>query len=57
VVCEEGIAAAHDADAVAAVMAARELVVTADLGLGAGEAAVLTTDLGYGYIDENKGTS
>jgi glutamate N-acetyltransferase/amino-acid N-acetyltransferase len=57
VVCEEGIAAAHDADAVAAVMAARELVVSADLHLGSGEAAVLSTDLGYGYIDENRGTS
>jgi glutamate N-acetyltransferase/amino-acid N-acetyltransferase len=57
VVCERGIAAAHDAAAVAAVMAARDLVVSADLGLGSGEAAVLTTDLGHGYIDENMGTS
>jgi glutamate N-acetyltransferase/amino-acid N-acetyltransferase len=57
VMCEHGIAAPHDAEAVAAVMAGRELVVAADLGLGSGEAAVLTTDLGYGYIDENKGTS
>ena len=57
VVCEQGITAPHDADAVAAVMRQRELVVTADLGLGSGEADVLSTDLGYGYIDENKGTS
>jgi glutamate N-acetyltransferase/amino-acid N-acetyltransferase len=57
VMCEHGIAAPHDAEAIAAVMAGRELVVAADLGLGSGEAAVLTTDLGYGYIDENKGTS
>jgi glutamate N-acetyltransferase/amino-acid N-acetyltransferase len=57
VVCEHGIAAAHDAAAVAEVMARRELVVSADLGLGSGEAAVLTTDLGHGYIDENMGTS
>jgi len=56
-VCEQGIEAAHDAEAVAAVMRQRDLVVTADLGLGSGEAAVLSTDLGYGYIDENKGTS
>jgi glutamate N-acetyltransferase/amino-acid N-acetyltransferase len=57
VVCEHGIAAPHDAAAVAVVMAQREILVTADLGLGAGEAGVLTTDLGPGYIDENMGTS
>ncbi len=28
-----------------------------DLGLGAGSGAVLTTDLGHGYIDENRTTS
>jgi glutamate N-acetyltransferase/amino-acid N-acetyltransferase len=38
-------------------MAARELLVAADLGLGSGTATVLTCDLTHGYVDENKGTS
>ncbi len=35
----------------------REIKVTADLGLGQGQAVVTTTDLGPGYIDENMTTS
>jgi len=38
-------------------MAGRALELRCDLGLGPGAAAVLTTDLGYGYIDENRTTS
>ena len=57
VVAAKGIAVEHDADAVAAHMQQRHLRVTADLGLGDGEAFVLSNDLTYGYIDENKGTS
>ena len=35
----------------------RHVEIGCDLGLGDGPAAVLTTDLGYGYIDENRTTS
>jgi glutamate N-acetyltransferase/amino-acid N-acetyltransferase len=47
----------HDAAAVAAHMAGEYLELTCDLGVGQGAARVLTNDLTYGYIDENKGTS
>ena len=57
VVCAGGVAVAHDAAAVAAHMAGRHVEITCDLGLGSGSAAVLGTDLGYGYIDENRTTS
>jgi glutamate N-acetyltransferase/amino-acid N-acetyltransferase len=57
VVCSQGVAAAHDAAAVAAHMAGRHIEILCDLGLGSGEGAVLGTDLGYGYIDENRTTS
>jgi glutamate N-acetyltransferase/amino-acid N-acetyltransferase len=57
VVCQSGVAVAHDASAVAAHMAGRHVEIMCDLGLGTGEAAVLGTDLGYGYIDENRTTS
>ena len=56
-VCREGIAADHDAAAVAAHMAGRHVEITADLGLGEGRAAMLFTDLTPAYIDENMGTS
>jgi N-acetylglutamate synthase/N-acetylornithine aminotransferase len=38
-------------------MAGRHLEITCDLGLGAGEAVVITNDLTHAYIDENMGTS
>ena len=41
----------------AAHLAGRHVEIDCDLGLGAGEAVVLGTDLGYGYIDENRTTS
>ncbi|HKY68610.1 MAG TPA: bifunctional glutamate N-acetyltransferase/amino-acid acetyltransferase ArgJ [Acidimicrobiales bacterium] len=47
----------HDAGAVAAHLAGEHLELTCDLGVGDGAARVLTNDLTYGYIDENKGTS
>jgi glutamate N-acetyltransferase / amino-acid N-acetyltransferase len=47
----------HDAAAVAAHMAGEHLDLHCDLGVGDGAARVLTNDLTYGYIDENKGTS
>ncbi|MGO9854974.1 MAG: bifunctional glutamate N-acetyltransferase/amino-acid acetyltransferase ArgJ [Acidimicrobiales bacterium] len=54
VVCAAGVAVAHDRAAVAAHMAGRHIEIDCDLGLGPGRAAVLGTDLGYGYIDENR---
>jgi glutamate N-acetyltransferase/amino-acid N-acetyltransferase len=56
-VCLGGVALAHDAAAVATHMAGRHIEITCDLGMGAGSGAVLGTDLGYGYIDENRTTS
>jgi len=56
-VCRAGMAAAHDEVAVAAHMASRHVEISCELGLGEGHGAVLTTDLGYGYIDENRRTS
>jgi glutamate N-acetyltransferase/amino-acid N-acetyltransferase len=57
VVCAGGVAVAHDAAAVSAHMGGRHVEIVCDLGLGSGAAAVLGTDLGYGYIDENRTTS
>ena len=57
VVCAAGVAAAHDEAAVTAHLAGRYIEIVCDLGLGQGQAAVLGTDLGYGYIDENRTTS
>jgi glutamate N-acetyltransferase / amino-acid N-acetyltransferase len=57
VVCAAGTGAAHDAAAVRAHMAGRHIELVCELGLGTGSGAVLTTDLGYGYIDENRTTS
>jgi glutamate N-acetyltransferase / amino-acid N-acetyltransferase len=57
VVCADGVAATHDSGAVKAHLNGRHIELTCDLGLGNGSAAVLGTDLGYGYIDENRTTS
>jgi glutamate N-acetyltransferase/amino-acid N-acetyltransferase len=57
VVCRGGVATEHDAQALRQHMQGRAIELSCDLGLGAGKGAVLTTDLGYGYIDENRTTS
>jgi glutamate N-acetyltransferase/amino-acid N-acetyltransferase len=57
VVCREGVGVAHDQAAVAAHLDGRMIEVTVDLGAGAGQAAVLTTDLSPAYIAENMRTS
>ena len=57
VVCRASVAADHDQAAVAAHMQGREIDVVCDLGLGDGQALVLTNDLTHAYIDENMGTS
>jgi glutamate N-acetyltransferase/amino-acid N-acetyltransferase len=56
-VCRDGVACAHDADALAREMAGREIEITCDLGVAHGTATVLTTDLSHAYIDENRRTS
>jgi len=56
-VCRAGVAVEHDDKAVRDHMQGRAIELTCDLGLGAGTGAVLFTDLGYGYIDENRTTS
>ncbi len=57
VVCSEGVACAHDARALGAVMRSPVIELCADLGLGDGTATVLTNDLTHAYIDENMRTS
>jgi glutamate N-acetyltransferase / amino-acid N-acetyltransferase len=59
-VCAGGVAVDQspaDRGALAAHLAGRHVEIRCDLGLGNGAAAVLGTDLGYGYIDENRTTS
>jgi len=57
-VCAKGVAVAHDAEAVQGYLQAnRDIVITADLKLGSGQATILTADLTPGYIDENMRTS
>ncbi len=57
VVAEGGTTAPVDAAALAAYLDQEWIEVTADLGLGAGTARVLTNDLTHAYVDENMGTS
>jgi glutamate N-acetyltransferase/amino-acid N-acetyltransferase len=57
-VCDGGVAVSgYEPAVLAAVMAERQLEVVADLGLGAGEATIVTADLSHAYIDENMRTS
>jgi glutamate N-acetyltransferase / amino-acid N-acetyltransferase len=57
VVCRGGVAADHDENAVRTHMAQALVEIRCHLGLGGGRAVVMTTDLGHGYIDENRTTS
>jgi glutamate N-acetyltransferase / amino-acid N-acetyltransferase len=57
IVCRDGIACAHDAPALARVMAGTEITILCDLRIGHGVATVWTTDLSHAYIDENRRTS
>jgi glutamate N-acetyltransferase/amino-acid N-acetyltransferase len=56
-VCRHGVACMHDVATVTDVMAAPFIEIVADLGIGDGEATILTNDLTHAYIDENMGTS
>jgi glutamate N-acetyltransferase/amino-acid N-acetyltransferase len=57
VVAERGAAANHDSSALAVYMKGDHIDVTADLGVGHGEAVLFTNDLSHGYVDENMRTS
>jgi glutamate N-acetyltransferase/amino-acid N-acetyltransferase len=57
VVCRDGIAADHDAGALARHMEGSLIDIHCDLGLADGNGVVMGVDLGYGYIDENRTTS
>jgi glutamate N-acetyltransferase/amino-acid N-acetyltransferase len=56
-VAKKGVACMHDVRALGEVMSAPYIEVVANLGLGDGEASILTNDLTHAYIDENMGTS
>jgi glutamate N-acetyltransferase/amino-acid N-acetyltransferase len=56
-VCRGGVALDHDREAVAAHLATRHIELRADLGLGPGRAAMVTTALSPAYIAENERTS
>ena len=56
--CAEGAwRSTHDEKAVRGPHAGRSIEMRCDLGLGGGRGAMLSTDLGHGYIDENRTTS
>jgi len=57
VVCREGVAVEHDRPAVASHLAGGQVELHCDLGIGDGSGVVLATDLGHGYLDENRTTS
>ena len=57
VVYAEGRPAQPDAAALGAYMRRRRLHLNVDLGLGGGQAEIVTVDLSHGYIDENSRTS
>lgn len=56
-VCRAGVAAGHDADALRAVLAAEQIEIVCDLGIGDGTGTVLSADLTHAYVDENMGRS
>lgn len=53
-VCSGGVAVEHDALVVANALRKRRIELACDLGLGGGEAVVLTSDLTFGYVEENR---
>ncbi len=56
-VCRHGVAVDHDEVTVQGHLSGGRVDILCRLGLGPGQGSVLTTDLGPGYIEENKGTS
>ena len=56
-VAKKGVSCPHDVRSLSDVMSAPYIEIVADLGLGDGEASILTNDLTHAYIDENMRTS
>jgi glutamate N-acetyltransferase/amino-acid N-acetyltransferase len=56
-VCRDGVASDHDADALAAAMAGRDIEIRCHLHVGPGEAEIFGADLTHAYVDENMGRS
>jgi glutamate N-acetyltransferase/amino-acid N-acetyltransferase len=56
-VAKKGMSCMHDVRALTDAMSAPYIEIVADLGLGDGQASILTNDLTHAYIDENMGTS
>ena len=57
VVYAQGRPRRPDAEAIGAYMQRRRLHLNVDLGMGDGQAEIVTVDLSHGYIDENSRTS
>ncbi len=56
-VCRQGVESVHDVRSVEEHLAQRHNMINCDLGLGNGQGVILTTDLSYDYITENRKTS
>ncbi len=56
-VCEHGVAATHDVEALAHSMQGRDIEISCDLHTGDEQASILFSDLTHAYVDENLGTS
>jgi glutamate N-acetyltransferase/amino-acid N-acetyltransferase len=56
-VCRNGVAVAHDEEALKTVLAGKELEIICELGLGSGSAAMVSADLTPSYVELNMGRS
>jgi glutamate N-acetyltransferase/amino-acid N-acetyltransferase len=56
-VCRGGVGVGHDESALKEVLAARQIEITCDLGLGSGKATILSADLTPLYVELNMGRS
>ena len=57
VTASAGVAVDFDEAKVAEYFENRRILITTDLGLGAGSGEIITIDLGHGYVEENMGKS
>jgi N-acetylglutamate synthase/N-acetylornithine aminotransferase len=56
-VCRNGVGVDHDEEALRHVLAASEIEIMCDLGLGTGSATMLSSDLTPAYVELNMGRS